>query len=527
MNKTQSNLLLTILFIMLLSTAVIFFQLNQQFNGINFYISFAIITLFISTLFITTLINRIKHIKGITIKNHAKSQALDINLSKQSSIFIPIPTSELSKINPACNIIEYHTEPVDEDITCIEDMSNTMNAHITQNQGLFNTTKSQPLKTISRIDLVIDETTINEIKNNPNASGLLITTNSDISQQIIQDSKKLYKYASLKNKKLLISFTNLKILKNTQKITDYTIEELDTLLQSKVTHDLQDDHELTIYDLVALDILQKCPDTEPNDENQWFNTPEGKIAISFFTMFGKQHTLQYKHLPSSLDVKQAKTKIENIQHHIDNCTTTTCKDNDTFNQYIFENIQSTYLTKSADTNDYTCLYKNRHIYHAYEWIHNLIHAYIRRGTLLKYICTLAVCENYDTNNHNVKTNEFIRKILDKENKVDISEIISSLDTNDIIKRDTNFKNKDLSNLLNILLDENQEACSISELITRARQQITNYCKRYMLCYVEQQQDLIVEVENVSLLAPEKKKVNSTLKNPINSSTNTSTIGWLS
>ena len=64
-----------------------------------------------------------------------------------------------------------------------------MNSSIMQNQGLFNSTKLQPSKAISRIDLVLDEHTINAIKNDTNATGLLATTKSDISRQILKDSK--------------------------------------------------------------------------------------------------------------------------------------------------------------------------------------------------------------------------------------------------------------------------------------------------------------------------------------------------
>ena len=186
---------------------------------------------------------------------------------------------------------------------------------------------------------------------------------------------------------------NLKILTNAKE--DHPIEEFDTLLRSKAVHDLHD-QELTIYDLIASDILQKCPDTTQNDKNPWFNTMEGKIAINFFTMFGKQHTFLYNSLPPSFDLEQAKTKIKSIQEYINNNKAIKHEDSDKFKTYIFDKIKSTYITTSADTSDYACLHKNRYISHTYEWVYNFIHARIRDHVLLKYICTLAVLEDYDT-----------------------------------------------------------------------------------------------------------------------------------
>ncbi|QGR02357.1 hypothetical protein EDL79_01525 [Ehrlichia ruminantium] len=499
MNKITSNISLIILFPALISVSLLFFKLRQHYNNIAFYVAFAITLACIGISFIIILINRIKHIKGISIQDQSKSEALNLNLSQQSGIFIPIPLSELSKINSEHNILEYHTKPIDDNLTCIDTMCNLMNASIMQNQGLFGSRQFKPSKAISRIDLVTDENIINKIKNDPNSTGIFITTKSNISEQIIKDSIKVYNHASIKNGKLLISFINLKTCTNTQKIA-YTIEEFDILLQSQATHNLGNP-KLTIYDIMALDTLQKCPDTIFNDQEPWFNTQEGKIAIMFFRMFNKQHTFHYNNLPIS-NVEHLKTKIKTIQEYIENNATIEYPDNYNITTYISNKIKSIYLTKSADTNDYAHLYKNRHITHTCQWVHNLIHIDIRCNELLKYIYTLATYEKYDTNDKNINTNAFIRKILEKEDKVDISEIITRLNSQNIIQCNTNFKNKNLSKLLHTLLNDNKTECTITELITYAREYIMNRHKKYMLCYIEKKQNLTVEIENITLFSPE-------------------------
>ena len=84
-------------------------------------------------------------------------------------------------------------------------------------------------------------------------------------------------------------------------------------------------------------------------------------------------------------------------------------------------------------------------------------------------------------------------------------------TYNVIKKDITFENNDISQLLTILLNDDKEY-NLSQLVPIARDYITNDCRKYLSYYItEIQNTTSVQVDNVILLFPKKRKQSILLK----------------
>ena len=430
---------------------------------------------------IFAIIHRGAYSFGITLKYQSTDQALNIDTSTQSGLLICISPNELSNIDPDHNFFEFSINTTRDEFNPQID--------ITYNLGLSTETPKQGLN-IGKIVPLTSEDSINRIKQQPDTSGLLITTKSNTLQQKLQGKQIISCIPSLHGYRmlsLLISYAKFDDIKDS--FNSYTIKELHHILQSpaidyknKRFYTMQ-----TVYDLTALDILQNVKELDP--ENHWVNTKEGQIAIGFFAMFSPQNIFPMTGKLSVSLTQELDNKLKYIMDYIQDLKYNEVRMyHGEYDHEILTKIRNTHFNTSYDINHYSHLWKNRLTSNSSN-ILSILKSELDRDIEFQYICTLAAIDSHDTDTSAKKTNKVIKKML-PQNEVsgNIKLIIKNADhiTGLIDPNNLHFNNHHITAILQKL--SKNEHLTFQELIRRARNYVANFCKVYMVPYIERDEN---------------------------------------
>ncbi|GAT77114.1 putative integral membrane protein [Ehrlichia ruminantium] len=494
MNKKISTTLIFILITALAVAIYSYLEFRQKLTNYAAHIGVLTILAEIAMFLLVSIVHRIWQTLGFTIKHKIKEDAVNIDINTESGIYIPIPETDLPKIGNKYNITEITTKATETKL------SSTVS--IRHNRGLITDTTDK-YNSPKGILLVTNERTHNKLNRLTELSGLLITTESKVK---LPEGVKLEEITqcatTVKNGKVSLLISYIKTFHPSDTLRTYNNEELHYLLTNRAISKDTSNSIFSVYDYVLLKILQECPDIKNEDEtdqNPWFRTNAGKIALRFFTYF--EDFLKKNKLPLNLPIDLI-NKFQHIQDYIKfakaNGKLIITSEHD---QDIAAIIKDAYYTYSYDINHYSHLWKN-HLCRNSNYILKLVNKKIQDNVMLQLMCTLAVIDQYDISTEDKKTNTIIKTmLLNTKQKFSVEQIINSVDPNTgLIDLTQNYANNPNMTALLKKLSHNDKECSIGELIRRARSAIVEEFKEYMHGYVERHAELEpVKVNNITLL----------------------------
>ncbi|CAH58082.1 hypothetical protein FDZ58_02015 [Ehrlichia ruminantium] len=481
MNKLRSYWLLCILCIFFIAIIVTFFSLMEKFNS-NLSIGIINTVLFLVFLsIIATLAHTIMLHRGLPIEHIEKSTD---NIQQQMGIFLPISSEELSKIDHKYNIT---------DLTC-NSMSGIQDniLAIKQNRGMLS---SKNLKI--QLDTTIKSELLYNIKNaaDINTPGICIVTKSNT-----QDVKKIIQgctdftilYPILKNNNLSLACKYIEFCDDVSKYC-FTKKDFQEILKKKVI-DHQDPNK-TIYQVIAEYFLSMCPmEKFYSNEDHWYSSEIGKMALSFFNIFGTKDILGENGLCSHLKDETLECKALCIESYI--LYNVTPQHDPVSERKVLSMIQNIYFQRSCDINSYDNLYENRYVNRRGENIADLIRHRIKHNRLYKYICAIASYSSLDSNGdfHN-PTDMFIDELLHLENCADAYNMVHYILIDDptIIRNREYYTNPEINDILQELLGDNQ-FYSDSSLISAAKNYIMEQCRPHIKLYCER--EYLIDIGNV-------------------------------
>ncbi|QLK57697.1 hypothetical protein [Ehrlichia ruminantium] len=494
MNKKISTALIFILITVLASAIYTYLEFRKKLTNDAAHLGVLIVLAEIALFFVVSIVHRVRQACGFTIKHQIKEDAINIDINTESGIYIPIPDTELPKIGNQYNITEITTKPTKTKL------SNTVS--IRHNKGLITDTTDKHNSTPGML-LITNERSHNKLKRLKELSGLLITTKSKVKLPEGVKLEQLTQCATtIKKGKVSFLISYIKPFHQDDNLLTYSNEELHYLLTNRAINENTSDSTLSVYDYVLSEILQTCPDIKSNnetDQNPWFRTKEGKIALRFFTYF--EDFLKKNKLFFNLPI-ESKNKFQHIQDYIKFAKTNgKLIITSEYDQNITTIIKNAYFNYSYDINHYSHLWKNR-LSRTSNYILKLINKNIQENVMLQLMCTLAVIDQYDISTEDEKTNTVIKTmLLNTKQKFSVEEITNSVDPNTgLIDLTQDYgANPNMTALLRKLAHNDKE-CTIGELIRRARVAIAEEFKEHMKGYVERHAELEpVKVNKITLL----------------------------
>ncbi|QGR02360.1 hypothetical protein EDL79_01540 [Ehrlichia ruminantium] len=494
MNKTSSIFLFCAIFVILATTLFAYFYFREKLNGMPLLIGIYTFLAIEGISLIFSFINLIKHRKGICIKYDSKD--LIINTDKQNVIFIEMPQDELYKIEPDCNItnLVQHTGNIYDCST-----------YVSQNHGFLSPETKYKLNNTTNVSILTCQEDFHDIRG---TSGLcIVVKNNPQLAELTQPSSLSISYNSKKKNTALLSLFSPRLYGHNNPKYFYS-----ALQDKAIPIESLGNSECTVYDHVVSNILSTLP-TEHSDDNSWFETGYGKIAISFFTKFSIQDISTYKKPFEPAITEALQHKIKRVQEYISNMTQEQCTDE--FNKHVFSIIKNIHTSTSLKTTQYSFLHYNRHV-NIRERICDLIYSDIYEHPLYRCIHIIAV-QNCENNDPDMATNQFIINIFNTANihldTQPITRFIKNPDT--LITQDTNIENEDFRRAIYELLGNKQQV-SFRELIKLARNYMINRYSEHMKFYTIDTSDIELDIDYVTILTPERAITHNNTINDIDS-----------
>ncbi|WP_078400012.1 hypothetical protein [Ehrlichia ruminantium] len=245
---------------------------------------------------------------GFSIKYISRDQALNIDTSKQSSIFISISSDELSKMEHKYKITQFSIQDTKS--------NSSPQIYIEYSAGLLDNIKSPGIN-IHEILLLNTNDSIDTIKKREDISGLLINTVNNTLQQQIQ-GKQITKCIPTLHRNLTLSLNLYYAIfdSSINDLTYYTKQELhDILISQAICDNTTSNVKQSVYGHIVSKILEECPVTKLDINNSWINTKEGKLAIAFFTKFNPEHLFDTDELSMNL-TRELNIKLKHITDYV-------------------------------------------------------------------------------------------------------------------------------------------------------------------------------------------------------------------
>ncbi|QLK50357.1 hypothetical protein FDZ58_01555 [Ehrlichia ruminantium] len=499
MSKTVSGIFFGTSLVALFGTAAVYITLRPQFGTIGFDLGFviALVALFFitSVLFVDFIIHflglKINRKSTISESLNGRSESLNGN-DKQFTVAIDIPTDKVSSIRKY-NIHTLHVTHDTKDNT-------SPKIQLTYSEGLFDTPQNIKTQKIS----LITSSNPNEIKDKIDSPALLITAQHDTIKQALTEKQVKENLITRcipiiwTDSKLSLEIYYARPYDEIHNPKDYRSQELLNLLTTPAVSK-DSIGKSTVYDFVASHILEQIDELAPEDT--WYNTKESKIAIRFFTRFGKFNTINIKILTN-----QSQHKLQKIFEYIEH-QGKTLVEHDEHDKIILDYIKDAYFKHSYDTHHYSHLWKNRltkDSSHILEILQNRINI----DTEFQFICLLATHSAYDTNSDNDKTNTAITELLSRSATIKPLPDITHITTVNNISKIIHIDNYD-DNIKEILqiLSNKKKSCTLRELIENARTYVTNFCEPHMMPYIERKINITQAKVNSVTLVSEQPRVN--------------------
>ncbi|QGR02359.1 hypothetical protein EDL79_01535 [Ehrlichia ruminantium] len=514
MNKKTSGIVLCILAIAFAVTLTSYLKFQQKFNNLASLNGIIFLLVILGSLTCVALMHLIEHYtKGFPFKRFSRNEALNINTQNQSAILIHMPPKALPSIDCNSNILNLFTNYK------IYNRQHTLN--ITYNAGLLNY-KRRRYNNVQGVSLLTNEPSIEQVKQSPNASGILITLKSN-TLHTQTEGKEILKYKTVlyQDRTLFLYISYI----HSYNPEDYFEIHNDISLHNLLTsHIISSEHpNARVYDIVALKLLQAhsthdiatsmasesetCPTTTINPEDHWLNTQNGQIALTFFSKFPYQKILNADDLAITL-TKEQDRRLKHILEYIQNNNISPSHQiNKKHIKGIIELIQDTHLRMSYDTNHYSCLWKNRMSTEG-RLILEILEENIHKDKVFQCICAIASINKHNTHQTDSRTNTIISHMLLKvDSQINCIHILmNNVDKNTgLIYRDKlEVDNIHVLNMLHILFNK-EDQCSIPELIKRAREHVSHFCAQYMRSYITRTISMDLDVDNITLLSPQEQE----------------------
>ncbi|UOD99061.1 hypothetical protein IMW63_01580 [Ehrlichia ruminantium] len=298
------GILVTIVIIILIT----YFQFIRPLNKDSFD-KYLIGTLYILGAFIFFLaLDFIEYHFGFSIKYIGRDQALNIDTSKQSSIFISMSSDELSKIEHEYKITKFSIKDTKS--------NSSTQIYIEYSAGLLSNITSPGINIHETLLLNTNES-IDIIKKREDVSGLLINTENNTLQQQIQGKQITRCIPTLHNNLTLSLSLYYAIFDSSiNNLTYYTKQELhDILMSQAICNDTTSNVKQSVYGHIVSKILEECPVTKLDINNPWINTKEGKLAIAFFTKFNPENGFDIDELSMNL-TRELNIKLKHITDYV-------------------------------------------------------------------------------------------------------------------------------------------------------------------------------------------------------------------
>ncbi|UOD98159.1 hypothetical protein [Ehrlichia ruminantium] len=245
---------------------------------------------------------------GFSIKYISRDQALNIDTSNQSSIFISISSDELSKMEHEYKITQFAIQDTKS--------KSSPQIYIEYSAGLLDNIISPGIN-IHEILLLNTNDSIDTIKKREDVSGLLINIVNNTLQQEIQGKQITRCIPTLhRNSTLSLNLYYAIFDSSINNLTYYTKQELHNILISQaICDDTTSNVKQSVYGQIVSNILKECPVTKLDINNPWINTKEGKLAVAFFTKFNPENGFDIDELFMNL-TRELNIKLKHITDYV-------------------------------------------------------------------------------------------------------------------------------------------------------------------------------------------------------------------